>query len=305
MTKVIEAEKGFKVWWHLTRPHTLTASFVPVFLGTAIALAVDYETIHFGLFFAMMIASILIQAATNMFNEYYDFKRGLDTEDSVGIGGTIVRHGVAPKTIMIIALSFYAIAMLLGVYICAESSWSLVVVGLISMLIGFLYTGGPYPIAYSPFGELVSGAVMGMGIVLIAFYIQTRTVTLDAVLIAVPSMILVGAIMLSNNIRDIVGDTQGGRKTLAILVGRSNAVSILAAFFIISYGWIAALVLIGHLTPWALLVFLSIKKPIAAIKLFRAKEQPLEVMPAMKYTAQTNTIFGFLLAIGLLLSYFA
>lgn len=305
MTKVIEAEKGFKVWWHLTRPHTLTASFVPVFLGTAIALAVDYETIHFGLFFAMMIASILIQAATNMFNEYYDFKRGLDTEDSVGIGGTIVRHGVAPKTIMIIALSFYAIAMLLGVYICAESSWSLVVVGLICMLIGFLYTGGPYPIAYSPFGELVSGAVMGMGIVLIAFYIQTRTVTLDAVLIAVPSMILVGAIMLSNNIRDIVGDTQGGRKTLAILVGRSKAVSILAAFFIVSFGWIATLVLIGHLTPWALLVFLSIKKPIAAIKLFRAKEQPLEVMPAMKYTAQTNTIFGFLLAIGLLLSYFA
>ena len=123
MTKVIEADKGLKVWWHLTRPHTLTASFVPVFLGTAIALAVEHETIHFGLFFAMMIASILIQAATNMFNEYYDYKRGLDNEESVGIGGTIVRHGVAPKTIMIIALSFYAIAMLLGVYICAMSSW--------------------------------------------------------------------------------------------------------------------------------------------------------------------------------------
>ena len=61
---------------------------------------------------------ILIQAATNMFNEYYDYKRGLDNEESVGIGGTIVRHGVAPKTIMIIALSFYAIAMLLGLYIC-------------------------------------------------------------------------------------------------------------------------------------------------------------------------------------------
>ena len=304
MTKVIEADKGFKVWWHLTRPHTLTASFVPVLLGTAIALAVDHETIHFGLFFAMLIASMLIQAATNMFNEYYDYKRGLDNEESVGIGGTIVRHGVAPKTIMIIALSFYAIAMLLGVYICAMSSWWLVAVGLVCMLIGYLYTGGPYPIAYSPFGELVSGAVMGMGIVLIAFFIQTGDVTLDAVLISVPSMILVGAIMLSNNIRDIVGDTEGGRKTMAILVGRHNAITVLAAFFIVSYLWILVLVIIGHLTPWALLIVLSVKKPIEAVKLFRAKEKPLEVMPAMKNTAQTNTFFGFLLAIGLILSYF-
>jgi 1,4-dihydroxy-2-naphthoate polyprenyltransferase len=304
MTKVIEADKGFKVWWHLTRPHTLTASFVPVLLGTAIALAVENETIHFGLFFAMLIASMLIQAATNMFNEYYDYKLGLDNEESVGIGGTIVRHGVAPKTIMIIALSFYAIAMLLGVYICAMSSWWLVAVGLVCMLIGYLYTGGPYPIAYSPFGELVSGAVMGMGIVLIAFFIQTGDVTLDAVLISVPSMILVGAIMLSNNIRDIVGDTEGGRKTMAILVGRHNAVTVLAAFFIVSYLWIIVLILIGHLTPWALLILLSLKKPLDAIKLFRAKEKPLEVMPAMKFTAQTNTFFGFLLAIGLILSYF-
>ena len=303
MTKVIEAERGFKVWWHLTRPHTLTASFVPVFLGTTIALTIAEETINFLLFFAMLVASMLIQAATNMFNEYYDYKLGLDNENSVGIGGTIVRHGVAPRTIMAIALSFYGIALLLGIYICAMSSWWLAAVGLVCMLIGYLYTGGPYPIAYSPFGELVSGIVMGMGIVLIAFFIQTNTVTLDAILLSVPSMILVGAIMLSNNIRDIVGDTEGGRKTMAILVGRNNAVYILSLFFIVSYLWVAGLVIIEDITYWALIVLLSILKPIKAIEIFRAKKEPLEVMPAMKFTAQTNTIFGFLLAVGLLIDY--
>ena len=303
MTKVIEAERGFKVWWHLTRPHTLTASFVPVFLGTTIALTVSRENINFLLFFAMLLASMLIQAATNMFNEYYDYKLGLDNENSVGIGGTIVRHGVAPGTIMAIALSFYGIALLLGIYICAMSSWWLAAVGLVCMLIGYLYTGGPYPIAYSPFGELVSGIVMGMGIVLIAFFIQTNTVTLEAVLLSVPSMILVGAIMLSNNIRDIVGDTEGGRKTMAILVGRRNAVYILSLFFIVSYLWVVGLVIIEDITYWALIVLLSILKPIKAIEIFRAKKEPLEVMPAMKFTAQTNTIFGFLLAIGLLINY--
>lgn len=301
MTKVIEAESGFKVWWHLTRPHTLTASFAPVLLGTAIA-AVEKYDIHFLVFLAMLVASLLIQAATNMFNEYYDYKKGLDNENSVGIGGTIVRHGVAPRTIMIIALSFYFIAMLLGIYICASSSWWLVAVGLVCMLIGFLYTGGPYPIAYSPFGELFSGAVMGMGIVLISYFIQSGTVSNNALLISIPSMILVGGIMLSNNIRDIVGDTAGGRKTMAILVGRENAVTILALFFTVSYVWIVGLILFNGLTPFALLIFLSIKKPIDAVKLFKAKEVPLEVMPAMKWTAQTNTFFVILLALALFIS---
>ena len=303
MTKVIEVDRSFKVWWHLTRPHTLTASFVPVFLGTTIALTIEGEPINFPLFFAMLVASMLIQAATNMFNEYYDYKLGLDNKHSVGIGGTIVRHGVAPSTIMAIALSFYGIALLLGIYICAMSSWWIAAVGLVCMLIGYLYTGGPYPIAYSPFGELVSGTVMGMGIVLIAFFIQTKTVTLEAVLLSVPSMILVGAIMLSNNIRDIVGDTEGGRKTMAILVGRHNAVYILSLFFIVSYLWIVGLVIIEDITYWALIVLLSIPKPIKAIDIFRHKKEPLEVMPAMKFTAQTNTMFGFLLAVGLLISY--
>ena len=304
MAKVIEADRGFKVWWHLMRPHTLTASFAPVLLGTVIALVIEQHNINFLLFFAMLVASMLIQAATNMFNEYYDYKLGLDNENSVGIGGTIVRHGVQPKTIMQIALVFYGIAMLLGVYICAMSSWWLVAVGLVCMAIGYLYTGGPYPIAYSPFGELVSGAVMGSGIVLIAFYIQAGTVTLEAFLISVPSMILVGAIMLSNNIRDIEGDTIGGRKTLAILVGRSNAVYILMLFFIVSFLWIVGLVVIEDLTYWALLVLLCLPLPIRAIETFRDKKEPLEVMPAMAKTAKTNTFFAFLLSIGLLISYF-
>ena len=96
MQQKIEADSGWRIWWQLTRPHTLTAAFAPVFLGTMIALT--YGDIHFPLFFAMLIASIFIQMATNMFNEYYDFKRGLDTQHSVDIGGTIVRNGIKLKT---------------------------------------------------------------------------------------------------------------------------------------------------------------------------------------------------------------
>ncbi|CRK84513.1 1,4-dihydroxy-2-naphthoate polyprenyltransferase [Neobacillus massiliamazoniensis] len=298
----VEANQGFQVWWQMIRPHTLTASFVPVLLGTALALRTGH--IHFGLFVAMLIASILIQAATNMFNEYFDFKRGLDNEHSVGIGGTIVRDGIEPKTVINLAFGFYGIALLLGVYICANSSWWLAVVGLLCMTVGYFYTGGPLPIAYTPFGEIFAGFFMGMMIILISFFIQTRTVDSTSILVSVPSLVLVGLILLSNNIRDLDGDKENGRKTLAILLGKKRAIYLLAGMFTFAYLWIIALIIFGVAPIWVALVILSVPKAIKATLGFVKNSLPIQMAPAMKATAQTNTIFGFLLAVGIFIGHF-
>ena len=297
----VQANKGFRVWWQLMRPHTLTAGFVPVTIGTALAL--HEGPINILLFLSMLIASLLIQAATNMFNEYYDYKRGLDNEESVGIGGAIVRDGVKPETVLGLALSFFGIATLIGVYICMESSWWIAVIGLICMLVAYLYTGGPLPIAYTPFGEIISGLFMGLIIILLSFYIQSGTVTTESILISVPISILVGAIMLSNNIRDLDGDKENGRKTVAILLGRQKAVALLASMFTVSYLWVVGLAFTNEFSFWLLLVFISIPKAYQAVIGFKGKTKPIEMMPAMKATAQTNTIFGFLLTIGLTVSF--
>lgn len=256
------------------------------------------------LVFAMLLASLLIQAATNMFNEYYDFKRGLDNEQSVGIGGAIVRHGIHPSTVMAIALGLYGISLLLGVYICMNSSWWLAAIGLVCMAAGYLYTGGPFPIAYTPFGEITAGFFMGLLIILISFYIQTGTITSTSVLIAIPITILVGAILLANNIRDLDGDKEFGRKTLAILLGRKKAIYLLACMFIFAYGWVFGLIITEKASIWTMIVILSAPKAIKATKGFLGKTAPVQMMPAMKATAQTNTIFGLLLSIGLFLGYF-
>src|SRR5690625_7403292 len=108
--------------WQMTRPHTLTATFAPVILGTVLAL---FDTnINISLFIAMMLACLALQIATNLFNEYYDFKRGLDTAESTGIGGGIVRHGLKPKNVLTVAYLLYVIAAIIGVYICLNSSRS-------------------------------------------------------------------------------------------------------------------------------------------------------------------------------------
>lgn len=289
------------VWWRLMRPHTLTASFVPVFTGTAMALFDNQMNLL--LFMLMLVASLLIQAATNMFNEYYDFVRGLDTKDSVGIGGTIVRDGVAPKFVRNLAFLFYFISILLGIYICMASSWWIAVIGLVCMLVGYFYTAGPLPISSTPFGELFAGLLMGPVIIMITYYIQTGIFSWSHFYVSISVGFLIGAINLSNNIRDLDGDKEFGRKTIAILLGRPNAIKLLAASFIIAFAWIVVLVFTGHVTPWAILVFASAPKAIQAIKQFQGKTVAFEMMPAMKSTAQFNTFFGLLLTFSILLGY--
>ncbi|KOS68673.1 1,4-dihydroxy-2-naphthoate octaprenyltransferase [Lysinibacillus contaminans] len=297
-----ESMSPMKLMWKMTRPHTLTATFVPVILGTVMAM---YEhDINWLLFIGMMLACLCLQIATNLFNEYYDFKRGLDTADSVGIGGGIVRHGLKPKNVLTVAVILYVLAAIIGVYICMNSSWWLVAIGLFGMAVGYLYTGGPLPIAYTPFGELFSGVLMGAGFVLIAYFIQTNEITMTSVLISTPIAILVGAINMSNNIRDIEEDTIGGRKTLVILLGKVKAIQALAVAFAVSYVWILVLILTGLISPWAILILLSVKKPIEAIRSFkRGEESPKFLGTAMKSTALTNTLFGMWLAVGLFINY--
>lgn len=298
--KALNEKEGFQVWWRLLRPHTLTASFVPVFVGTMLAL-ID-SSVNIPVFLAMLIASMFIQSATNMFNEYYDFKRGLDNEESVGIGGTIVRDGIKPQTVLNLAFAFFGIAILLGVYISLQSSWWIAVIGLACMIIGYLYTGGPIPIAYTPFGELFSGVLMGTVIIGISYYVQTLKITATVIWVSIPIAIFIGGILLANNIRDLDGDKENGRKTIAILLGRKNAVRFLAFLFLFAFLLSGYFILTGMLPLWSVIVFLSAVKAIDVLKKFKGKTKPLEILPAMVATGKTNTIYGFLLGLSLLLS---
>ena len=220
-----------RVLWKLFRPHSLTASFIPVLVGSAVAWRTTGQ-LRVLLLVAMLAASTLIQAATNMFNEYFDYVRGLDTAESVGIAGVITQNGVRPKTILRVAVAALILATLLGVYICLSSSWWLAAIGAVSMLVGYLYTGGPYPIAATPFGEVFAGGFMGCGIVLLSCFIQQRFVNGDDVLVSIPLAILIAAILTANNIRDREGDRNHGRRTLAILLGHQRAVRFLGGLLI-------------------------------------------------------------------------
>lgn len=293
-----QREKG--AYWRMIRPHTLTASFIPVLLGTFIV--VGQVELKWGLFLAMLIASVLIQIATNLFNEYYDYKRGLDHEGSIGIGGSIVRDGFTPGQVLTIALGMYGVAAALGLYIAASTSWHLLWIGALSMVVGYLYTGGPLPIAYTPFGELVAGLFMGYVIIGISGYIQIGMVTTELLIVSFPMALLIGAILLANNIRDLDNDKENGRRTIACLVGHRRAVLVLAGFFVAALVGILVGVFVYGVTPWVLLSLFTIPLMVRAVKRFWVKREPVQLMPAMAMTAKVNTLFGAWMVIGLMVA---
>ena len=145
---------------------------------------------------------------------------------------------------------------------------------------------------------------MGYVIIGISGYLQIGTVTTELLLVSFPMAILIGAILLANNIRDLDNDKVNGRKTIACLVGHRRAVLVLAGFFIAALiGIIVAVVGFG-VTPWVLLSLLTIPIMIRAVKRFWVKQEPAQLMPAMAMTAKVNTLFGAWMVIGLMVARF-
>lgn len=291
-----------KEFFMCTRPHSYPASIAPVLFGATYALGYEskFSILKFILF---LLACLLIQAATNLFNEYYDYKHGLDKVDSEGISGSIVKGNLSPKEVMVGALVLYALAFGLGLILTFMTSVYVLLVGLVCMLAGYFYTGGKYPIAYSPFGEVVSGFFMGTIIIALSFYFQTGFVNADIIVVSLPLFIMIGAILLANNIRDLDNDKESGRRTYAILVGRNNAIKTMAISFIVVYLLNVLFIITKYASWWNLLVFVTIPLAIKIIKGFSANNHKETMAPYMVLTAKLTIFVGFIMSLANILKY--
>lgn len=291
-----------KEFFMCTRPHSYPASIAPVLFGATYALGYEskFSILKFILF---LLACLLIQAATNLFNEYYDYKHGLDKIDSEGISGSIVKGNLSPREVMVGALVLYALAFILGLILTFMTSLYVLLVGLVCMLTGYFYTGGKYPIAYSPFGEVVSGFFMGTIIISLSFYFQTGYVNTDIIVVSLPLFIMIGAILLANNIRDLDNDKESGRRTYAILVGRNNAIKTMAISFIVVYLLNILFIITKYASWWNLLVFVTIPLAIKIIKGFSANNHKTTMAPFMVLTAKLTIFVGFIMSLANILKY--
>ena len=226
----------------LAAPHTWPAAIMPVLVTTACALA-NTGSLDVGMAWLLLLICILMQASVNTFNDYFDFIKGTDTaEDNVEASDSVlVYNDVNPRSALGLAIGFLAVAFLLGLYVVWKTGPVPLVIALIGAVIVVMYSGGKTPLSYLPVGEAVSGIVMGGLIPLACYQVLSGTFTFMALLWAIPTIIGVGLIMMTNNTCDIEKDIEASRRTLSVLLGRERARALYHALMVV---WVLAILAI-------------------------------------------------------------
>lgn len=289
----------------LTRPRTLAAALGPTILGAAFSYYA-FGALHgteLAIFHTILIflAVVSAQIIANLWNELKDFKSGLDAGQKIGNAGSLTRGAVTPKLISTMIKVLMIVPIIIGLYLSATITWWYIPAGIICILISFLYSGGPKPISRTPFGEISSGIAMGFAIVLITGYAWTRELSLAFLIPALPATLLVGSIMLTNNIRDIRNDEKHGRRTLPIILGRDRAISLMSIAYIFNFIWIGAWIYLKILPIPALLTLIAIIPAFKTIKTFYTQVDEIKLDKAMGTTAGAAILYQLLLGIGLII----
>lgn len=293
------ARVPLRVWVMASRPRTLPAAIAPVLVGTALAAS---EGVFGPLVFAAAILSAtFIQIGANLSNDYSDSRRGADTEDRLGPVRVTAGGLVAPSQVLVATWLAFAVAFAFGVYLIVVAGWVILAVGVVSILAGVLYTGGPRPYGYEGLGEIFVFLFFGVVAVTGSYYIQTESLSGEAFALSVPVGMLGAAILMVNNIRDIDTDRRAGKNTLAVKIGRLAARRLYAFTVYGAFLWLAIVAVVTE-KPWLFLGMAALAFTPHLVRTVLNRTDGSSLNKALAGTAGLSALFSVLVASGLLLS---
>lgn len=295
-TDVIDKSQisSWRAWILAFRPRTLTAAVIPVMVSSILAHGSWMVAL-----FAFLVA-ISMQIGTNLINDAADYKRGADTEARLGFLRVTQAKLLSFNQVFAAGIAAFACGALFGVPLILQGGWEVGVVIILSIICGYIYTSGPFPLAYHGMGELFVFIFFGLVSTSTIYFINTQTVSLACLLAGIQIGLLAVVIIAINNLRDHQQDRQANKKTLAVRFGVTFGrikISLCALLpFVLNLFWISSTSLMAALLPLLTL-------PIA-IKLVW---QIWKIEPSREYNqlfiqaAALHFVFGTLLSIGFLL----
>jgi 1,4-dihydroxy-2-naphthoate octaprenyltransferase len=295
---IADRPSPFRIWLLAARVPTLPAAIVPVLVGSATAWREGFFLA--GPFVAALLASILIQIGTNLANDYFDFRKGADTAGRLGPVRVTQSGLVPPETVRLAAMLTFGLAALLGVYLVAVGGLPILLIGLLSIAAGVVYTGGPWPLAYHGLGDVTVFIFFGLVAVIGTAYLHAGRLLPLSEVTAIPVAALVTAILVVNNLRDIDTDRVTGKHTLAVRLGRRATrleylLLLLVAYAVPLTSWLMLGVPRFFWLPW-----LSLPLAIHLLRLvFTAEGRPLNA--GLAGTGKLHLLFGILFAASIAL----
>tara|TARA_Y100001968_G_scaffold168505_1_gene154312 strand:- start:364 stop:1188 length:825 start_codon:yes stop_codon:yes gene_type:complete len=272
---------------------------VPVAVGTACAHRLDAAAWDAAL--AALLGALLIQVGTNLANDLFDHQKGADTEARIGPQRAVQSGLLSSGQVRSGMALVFSAAVLVGLYLVKLAGWPIFAVGVISIIAGIAYTGGPFPLAYNGLGDVFVMVFFGFVAVGGTAWVQMQTVPALALGAAVPVGALATAMLVVNNLRDVDTDRQAGKNTLVVRFGARLALVQYSFMLLLAYGSSVALIWLpgggglGVLLPW-----LSAPVALRLNAAIRTQSGPA-LNEVLACTARLLLVFGLLLTVGLVL----
>jgi 1,4-dihydroxy-2-naphthoate octaprenyltransferase len=281
------------------RPRTLTAALVPVVVGTALAAAREFD-IHWWRSALALLGAGAIQIGTNLFNDVLDFHRGADTAGRLGPVRVTQAGLLPPVAVQGAAVACFVVAFVAGIPLVMWGGVPILTLGLLSLVFGYAYTGGPYPLAYHGLGELFVLLFFGLGAVGGTFWLQARTLVPEVALAGVQVGLLACTLLAINNLRDVAQDAAAGKHTLAVQLGPSFGRASVTAFalgpFVVGLAWLARAEPLAALLP-----FVALPISLGALRIVLRQPPGPAYNVALARSAGLQLAFGLLVSLGLAL----
>jgi 1,4-dihydroxy-2-naphthoate octaprenyltransferase len=280
------------------RPKTLPVAVAPVITGTAAAAA---DHVHAFLpAAAALIGALLLQIGVNLANDYFDFKHGIDSAERIGPVRVTQSGLIASGSVLKGILVIFSLATLVGIYLVHIGGIPILAVGILSIGSALAYSGGPYPLASHGLGDLFAFIFFGPMAVCGTYYVQALSLPLTVIYMSVPAGLLIAAILVVNNLRDIDTDKQAGKHTLAVQIGplwtRIEYLLLLSGAYLLP---VLIRAILGS-SQWIWLPLLSL--PMAISESYRVwRYEGAKLNAALGGTVKLTLIFSILFSIGILM----
>jgi 1,4-dihydroxy-2-naphthoate octaprenyltransferase len=299
ITNASERSFDWNTWSLAVRLRTLPAAAAGVITGSALAWYDGY--FRFDAALACLLTAILLQIGSNLANDVFDFERGTDTAERAGPVRVTQAGLLTPSQVKMGMLVVFGLAALCGLYLAWLGGWPIILLGIAAIISAVAYTGGPFPLGYYGLGDLFVFIFFGLASVAGTFYIQAGFVSTAAWWMAVPPGLIITAILVVNNLRDLENDRKAGKHTLAVILGEKGTkaeylVCMAAAYLVIP--WAAG----RSIIPWlSLMTWASLPIVIRTARIvLNQKGRPLNA--ALAGTGQVALFFSILFWVSLFLS---
>jgi len=296
------------IWIKELRLAFLTASVMPVLLGTAIARH-EAGSIDWLLFALTLAGAVLLHIGTNVANDYFDHRSGTDPANTRFVrpftgGSRLIQEGlISPGAVLATSICFFAAGLGIGIVLAVLRGPLVLLFGVVGLVSGYFYTAPPLRLAHRGLGELTVGANFGLLIVMGTYYVQMGRISAESIVASLPLACLIAAVIIINEFQDSAADGAAGKRTLVVRLGTQRAVVLFGAVSLLAYVPIIAGAATRLLPPPTLIGLATIPLVVRAIRTAgRHHDASRELAPANASTILSHLCTGILLTVGYLLA---